>query len=97
MTTFEIDLNFQPMTTASEVLNSLCMNSALALETELLESAYCQIFIPVSKKVTVFAEVHMSLDHQPVYYVTSSKNQAATIPALNYRQAVSKLEALLAA
>lgn len=96
MTSYTIDLNYQPITTPQSVLNDLCMNTALALE-EGLENAYCNMFIPVSKSVTVFAEVQMnSMTRQPIYFVTSSKNQAAEIQSMTYRQAISKLQLLLA-
>lgn len=94
---YEVDLHHQPVTTAPAVLNDLCMNVALATD-EGIEGAYANIFIPVSKSVTVFAEVQMdSLTRQPIYFVTSSKNQAAEIKSMTYRQAVSKLNLLLAA
>ena len=96
MTTFEISLDFKPVTTAASVLNELCMNAALALE-EGLDNAYCNMFIPVNKRVIVFAEVQMNaVTRQPIYFVTSSKNQAAEIKSMTYRQAVSKLQLLLA-
>jgi len=72
------------------------MNAALAIEEQNLVNAYCHIFIPVSKRVTVFAEVQI-VNGQTLYYVTSSRNQAAEIQSMTYRQAASKLEALLAA
>lgn len=97
MTSYTFDLNFQPLTTAEAILNDLCMNTALLIESENLSDGFCNIFIPVSKKVTVFAEVQIdTFTNKTVYYVTSSKNQASHIPALTYTQAVSKLQALLA-
>ena len=95
-TTYEIDLQFQKVTTAPAILNDLCMNAALAIETENLVDAYCNIFIPVSQRLTIFAEVQIVNGHT-YYYVTSSRNQAAEIQSMSYRQAASKLEALLAA
>jgi len=95
-TTYEIDLQFQKVTTAPAILNDLCMNAALAIETENLVDAYCHIFIPVSQRLTIFAEVQI-VNGKTFYYVTSSRNQAAEIQSLSYRQAAAKLEALLAA
>lgn len=98
MTSYEIDLQHLTVTTAEATLNNLCFETAMLLETQPeLESAYCQIFIPVTKKVTVFAEVQMMADRKPIYFVTSSRNQAAEIFSLTYREALSKLETLLAA
>lgn len=97
MTTFEIDLNFKPVTTAVEVLNTLCFEAAMGIEEYNLSDVYANIFIPVSKSVTIFAEVRLSTEtRQPIYFVTSSKNQAAEIQSMSYRQAVSKLNLLLA-
>jgi len=97
MTTITIDLQFQPLHTAEEILNTLCFETVMGLEAHNWQDAYCHIFIPVSKRVIVFAEVQMdNATRKPIYYVTSSKNQSAEIKSLPYNQAVSKLNALLA-
>lgn len=91
---YELDLQFQEVTSASDLLNTLSMNAALAAD-EGLTDTYCNMFVPVSKSVTVFAEVQM-INGKAIYFVTSSKNQATEIQSMNYRQAVSKLQLLLA-
>jgi len=95
-TTYTIDLNFQPLHTASDILNTLCFETVMAIEEQNLSTAYCNMFIPMGRK-TVFAEVQMdAITRQPIYFVTSSKNQAVEIQSLSYRQAASKLQLLLA-
>ena len=91
---YEIDLQFQNLTSAREILNDLCMNAALAADAGLTDT-YCNIYIPVSKSVTVFAEVQI-VNGKTLYYVTSSKNKSATIQPISYRAAVSKLQLLTA-
>lgn len=95
-TKFQIDLHFQPMNTAEAILGTLYANSSDAIEQHNLVNSFCNIFIPVSKKVTVFAEVQIdAITTDVVYFVTSSKNTAKRIPALSYNQAIRELRTLL--
>jgi len=96
MTTYDIEMTFQPVKNAVEVLNTLCLETTMAIEENNLVGASCNMFIPVRKSVMVFTEVQMdTITRQPVFYVTSSKNKSATIQAMSYKQAVSKLQLLL--
>ena len=97
MTKFQIDLHFQPMTTAEVILNELYTRTSEAIEQHNLVNGFCNMYIPKSKKVTLFAEVKIDTQTMQVsYFVASSKNTAKRIPALSYNQAVNQLRQLLA-
>ena len=94
-TKFQIDLKFQPLHTAEEVLSTLYTQTSTAIDQHNLTDVFCNIYLQVSKKVTVFAEVKIDTTTMQVqYFVTSNQNTAARIPALNYTQAVRELRHL---
>lgn len=97
MSHFEIDLQFKKMEIAEDILNTLYSETSTAIDQHNLVDAFCNIYIPVSKKVTVFAECRIDMVTQDVrYFVVSSKNTAKRIPALDYMSAVRELRQLMA-
>lgn len=95
-TTFTLDLHFQPLYTAEAILGELYTQTSQALDTHHLVNGFCNMYIPLGKKV-IFAEVQINaLTSDVVYYVTSNQNTSKRIPALTYNQALTTLRSLLA-
>jgi hypothetical protein len=96
MSHFEIDLQFKPMVIAEDILNTLYTETSAAIDKHNLVDGFCNIYIPVNKKVTVFAECRIDMTTADVkYFVVSSKNTAKRIPALDYKSAVRTLRQLM--
>lgn len=96
MTTFQIDLQFKKMETAETILNTLYAETSTALDKYNLVDGFCNCYLPISKKVTVFAECKIDAITADVrYFVVSSKNTAATIQPLDYTNALRQLRGLL--
>lgn len=96
-TTFEIPLNFAPVSTPEAALGELYTRASEALDQHALVFAYCNMFIQIKPDVTAFAEVQIdAATSDVVYYVTSSDNHSDDLPALNYTQAVRQLRSIFA-
>lgn len=97
MTKFQTNIQFQPMTAAEEILTTLYTETSTAIDQHNFVNAWCNMYIPKSKKITVFVEVQIDVLTADVrYYVASSKHTAKRIPALDYMSAVRELRQLLA-
>jgi hypothetical protein len=95
-TTFEIPLNYAPVSTPENVLVEIYCRASEAIDEHQLVFAYCNMFIEVSPERTAFAEVQINTEtSNVVYYVTSSDNTARKLPALNYTQAIRQLRSLM--
>lgn len=95
-TKFQIDLHFQKLHTAEEILSAIYAPASEAIEQHNLSSSFCNMYIPKSKKVTLFAEVQIDAQTMQVsYFVASSKNTAKRIPALSYSEALRQLRGLM--
>ena len=95
-TTHTIDLQFQPLHTAEEILATLYTQTSEALETHNWVDAFCNMFIELAPDFIVFAEVKIDTASNDVhYYVTSSLCTSKRIPALTYTEAKKELRWLL--
>lgn len=96
-TTFQIDLHFQKVTTAEEILGTLYTQTSTAIDAHNLVDAYCYMFIPVSKRSKVFAKVEIdALTSDVRYFVKHNPKTGNYLPAMDYTQAIRSLRSLLA-
>lgn len=97
MTNFSLDLHFQPLHTAEQVLSAIYTPASDAIEQHGLMDSYCYMFIPKSKKVKVFAKVTIdAITNDVQYFVAKNPKTGDILPALSYNQALSTLRSLLA-
>ena len=94
-TTYAMDMHFQKMNKAEDILNTLYTETSTAIDQYGLINGFCNMFLKIGKQ-QVFVEVQVdALTADVKYFVASSKNTANRIPALGYTQAIRELRQLL--
>jgi len=97
-TTHVIDLHFQPLHTAEEILSTLYTQTNAALEQNPnWINGFCFMYLPVNENLTIKAKVFIDVPTQDVrYFVTSSLAPKAKVAPMTYTQAVREIRSYLA-